>query len=67
MKSKIKSKLATKLIDSGKVKEFDVIEHSFTDNGDRDMDRLIVSTDGIFPTITTRPDVLGVVVNDKDE
>ena len=67
MKSKLKSKLSKKLLESGKVKDFDVIEHSFADNGDRDIDRLIVSTDGIFPTITTRPDVLGVVVNDKDE
>ena len=65
MKSKIKADLCHQLISLGKVKEFDVIEHSFTDNGQRDLDRLVVSKDGIFPTLTTRPDCLGIAVKKK--
>ena len=62
MKSQLKAELCHQLISQHKVKEFDVIEHSFTDNGTRNIDKLVVSTDGIFPTITTRPDCLGIVV-----
>lgn len=62
IKSEIKSKLCNDLISNNLVKEFDVIEHSFTDGGGRDIKKLIVSTNNIFPTLTTRPDVLGVVV-----
>lgn len=29
------------------------------------LDRLIISTNGILPTMTTRPDVMGVVVEDE--
>jgi len=36
--------------------------HRFTDNGSRDLESLVVSRNGIFPTLTTRLDVLGVVV-----
>ena len=50
------------LIKSGLVKPFYVVEHSYTDNGGRDLENLIVSTDGIMPCMTTRPDCLGVVV-----
>ena len=41
------------------------MEHSYTDNGSRDLTRLIVSTNGIFPAMTTRPDCLGVVVENE--
>lgn len=51
-----------KLIQSGLAKPFYVIEHSYTDNGNRELESLIVSTDGIMPCMTTRPDCLGVVV-----
>ena len=59
---KLKSEIAKKIIESGLVKPFDVIEHSFTDGGGRKLERLVISTNGIFPTLTTRPDVLGVVI-----
>lgn len=62
MKSKIKNKLSKDLLKSGKVKEFDVINHSYTDSGERVVSKTIISTNGIFPTITTRPDILAIVV-----
>ena len=62
---KIKTKIVKQLLDSGLVKPFDVVEHSYTDNGSRDLTRLIVSTNGIFPAMTTRPDCLGVVVENE--
>ena len=51
-------------VENGKVKEFDVINHSYTDSGERVVSKTIISTNGIFPTITTRPDTLGVVVDE---
>ena len=33
--------------------------------GGRDINNLIVSTDGIFPCLTTRPDTLGVVIDEE--
>lgn len=65
MISRIKTDLVKKLLESGLVKPYDIIEHSFTDNGVRDISRCIISQDGIFPTMTTRPDCLGVVVDEK--
>lgn len=62
MKSKIKNKLSRNLLENGKVKEFDVINHSYTDSGERVISKTIISTNGIFPTITTRPDTLAIVV-----
>ena len=62
---KIKTKIVKQLLASGLVKPFDVVEHSYTDNGSRDLTRLIVSTNGIFPAMTTRPDCLGVVVENE--
>ena len=35
--------------------------------GGRTIEKLIVSTNGIFPTLTTRPDCLGVVVIDEEK
>ena len=58
----IKRKVMNKLIQSGLAKPFYVIERSYTDNGNRELESLIVSTDGIMPCMTTRPDCLGVVV-----
>lgn len=62
---KIKKKKIIEILSSGLVKPFDVVEHSYTDGGGRTINKLIVSVDGIFPTITTRPDCLGVVVDEK--
>lgn len=60
--NKIKTKIVKQLLDSGLLKPFDVVEHSYTDNGSRDLSRLIISTNGILPAMTTRPDTMGVVV-----
>lgn len=67
MKSKIKSDLCKQLLSQGLVKLYDVVEHSYTDGGGRNIERLVVSTNGIFPCITTRPDTLGVVVDEEKE
>ena len=64
--NKIKTQVVRKILNSGLVKPYDVVEHSYTDNGKRELKNLIVSKDGIFPCITTRPDTLGVVIiNEK--
>ena len=57
----IKAKIINDLIQSGLLKPYYVVEHSYTDNGERNLERLIVSTNGIFPCLTTRPDTLGIV------
>lgn len=61
----IKRKICEQLIQSGKLKPFYVVEHSYTDGGGRMLENLIVSTDGIFPCLTTRPDTLGVVIDEE--
>lgn len=65
MSSNLKNDLCKKLLSSGLVKPYYVIEHSYTDGGGRTIEKLIVSTDGIFPTLTTRSDCLGVAVIDE--
>lgn len=58
----LKEKLADNLIESGAVKGGEVINHSYAVS--RTTDRTpIETTDGIMPTLTTRLDTLGVVVN----
>ena len=56
----IKQKVIHNLLKSGLLKPYDVVEHSYT-AGKTPKD-LIVSTNGIFPCMTTRPDCLAVVV-----
>ena len=63
--NKIKTKIVKQLLNSGKLKPFYVVEHSYTDNGSRNLDRLIISTNGILPAMTTRPDTMGVVIEDE--
>jgi DNA-cytosine methyltransferase len=63
----LKEKLCDELIESGILKEGDVINHSYTNSAKKDNSRLeledfIESKDGIMPTITTRGDTLGVAV-----
>ena len=48
----IKTKIISQLLKSGKLKTFDIVEHSYTDNGSRSLDRLIISTNGILPAMT---------------
>lgn len=57
----IKKQVMNRLLESGLLKPYYVVEHSYTDNGKRTLQNLIVSTNGLFPCMTTRPDCLGVV------
>lgn len=61
----LKEKLADDLIKSGIVKGGEVINHSYTTSKNRpDLKDFIETDSGIMPTLTTRPDTLGVVVVD---
>lgn len=62
---KIKTKIVEQLLESGLLEPYYVVEHSYTDNGSRDLERLVISTNGILPAMTTRPDTMGVVVIDE--
>lgn len=59
----LKQELCNKLIQEGKVKENDVIRHSYSSNrlknGDKNMGR-IENHEGLSPTLDTRCDCLGV-------
>lgn len=61
---KLKNKYCNSLIEQGKVKENDVVNHSYTNNRIEDIDHRTTELNNIFPTMTTRPDCLGVVVKD---
>ena len=63
----LKEKLADEIIESGIVKSGDVINHSYAVNRMTSGRRTIESDDGIMPTLTTRPDTLGVVIKDTRE
>lgn len=64
----LKTQLCNRLIEDGKVQEGDVIRHSYStnrlENGDRNMGR-VENHEGLSPTLDTRCDCLGVVVNDE--
>lgn len=63
----LKKQLCNKLIDENLVQEGDVIRHSYSNNrlkhGEKNMGR-IESKEKLSPTLDTRCDCLGVVVND---
>lgn len=68
----LKTILCNKLVQSGIMKENYVINHSYTNglngknpNSRQTLEDYIETTNNIMPTLTTRPDVLGVVVDDK--
>lgn len=68
----MKTKLCNDLVDSGIVKEFDVINHSYTNglcgknpNSRKKLEDYVESDDNMSPTLTTRPDTLGVVTTEK--
>jgi len=70
-KDNLKTKLCNNLINSGILEEEYVVNHSYTNglNGKNPNSRhepqdYIETTNGTMPTLTTRPDILGVVVND---
>lgn len=63
----LKEKLCDELIESGILKDGDVISHNYTNSAKKDNSRLsledfIETTDGTLPTLTTRGDTLGVAV-----
>lgn len=57
----LKTKLCNELISSGKVKENDVIRHNFTTSKNGDC----IQSNNEVPTLDTRCDCLGVVVNNE--
>lgn len=65
----MKKELCNKLIESGKVKVGDVIRHSYSKNRIEEMNngkyRKENTNNNICPTLETRCDCLGVVVNDE--
>lgn len=66
MKINLKKQLCNKLIEDGKVKENDIIRHSYTNNrlnnGNKNMGR-IENHEGLSPTLDTRCDCLGICKN----
>lgn len=63
MKSELKKKMCETLIASGRVKEYDVIRHSYT-NSRMSREGDVFGGGGLCPTLDTRCDCLGVVVKD---
>lgn len=58
----LKTQLCNSLIENGVVKGGEVINHSYTNSEQRDtLDKYIETTNGVTPTLTTRPDILGYV------
>ena len=68
MKNNLKNALCDKLVSENKVKDGDVIRHSYTsnrlNNGDKNMSR-IESQEGLSPTLDTRCDCLGICVQEE--
>lgn len=65
----LKTQLCNKLVEEGLVEEGDVIRHSYSsnrlENGDKNMGR-IENHEGLSPTLDTRCDCLGIVVNEEN-
>lgn len=60
----LKEQLCDKLVETHTVVGGEIINHSYTNSKQRNtLDKYIESKDGIFPTMTTRPDILGVAEN----
>lgn len=66
----LKQQLCNKLVQSGLLKDFDIINHSYTNglcgknpNSRQKLEDFIESTNGISPTLTTRPDTMGTMIN----
>lgn len=67
----MKEQLCDRLVESGLLKVGDVINHSYTNgltgknpNSRQFLEDYVESTNGICNTLTTRPDVLGIAVDD---
>jgi len=63
MNKTLKTKLCNNLIENGKVKEFDVIKHSYSTARMKEWEERNIENNNISPTLDTRCDCLGVVVN----
>ena len=61
----MKRQLCNELVEQGKVKENDVIRHSYTTSRTNDWGKRSVEQNNLSPTLDTRCDCLGVCVNDK--
>ena len=61
----MKRQLCNELVEQGKVKENDVIRHSYTTSRTNDWEKRSVEQNNLSPTLDTRCDCLGVCVNDK--
>ena len=58
----LKTRLCNELIRRGVVKGGEIVNHSYTSSEQRDtLDKYIETKNGITPTLTTRPDILGYV------
>lgn len=58
----LKEQLCNKLIEEGKVKEFDVIRHSYSKSRMKDWENRNIEKNNEVPTLDTRCDCLGVTV-----
>ena len=57
----LKEQLCNKLVETHTVVGGEIVNHSYTNSKTRDtLEKYIESKNGIFPTMTTRPDILGV-------
>ena len=60
----LKTQLCNKLVEEGIVKGGEIVNHSYTTSEQRNtLEKYIESKDGIVPTLTTRPDILGYAEN----
>ena len=59
----MKKQLCNNLIEQEKVKEYDVIRHSYTTSRNEQWDKRNVEKNNLSPTLDTRCDCLGVVIN----
>lgn len=63
----LKTELCNELIATGKVKEYDVIRHSYSNSRLQEWDKRNTEQNNISPTLDTRCDCLGVVVNTSNK
>lgn len=61
----LKQKLCDYLIDNGKVKEYDIIRHSYSNSRMKEWENRNIEKNNEVPTLDTRCDCLGVVVNQE--
>lgn len=59
----LKEKLCNNLIENGKVQEYDVIRHSYSNSRMKDWENRNIKKHNEVPTLDTRCDCLGVAVN----